>query len=71
MDQAAFNVEQTAATLGVGRTVTYRLIATGELRSITVGRRRLVPASAITDFLTRRLDEQTAAPVDVGRVPVA
>ena len=40
-----------AASLGLGRTTTYRLIKEGRLRSIKVGRRRLVPADEIARFL--------------------
>ncbi len=37
---------------GLGRTKIYELIASGDLRSVTVGRRRFIPASAITEFVS-------------------
>lgn len=38
-----------AKRLGVGRTAVYSEIQAGRLRSIRVGRRRLVPSSAIAE----------------------
>ena len=41
------------ASTGLGRTKTYELIGSGELETVTVGRRRLVPAEALEDFVAR------------------
>lgn len=38
---------------GIGRTKFYELLANGELRSVKVGRRRLVPANAIVEYVQR------------------
>ncbi len=54
------NVESTMARLNVGRSTVFELIASGELRSVKVGRRRLIPEQAIRDFVAR-LDEQAGA----------
>lgn len=43
------DVDEAAAALGVGRSSTYQEISAGRLRSVKVGRRRLVPASAIAE----------------------
>lgn len=48
---AAMSPDLAAAHLGLGRTTTYRLIKEGSLRSIKVGRRRLVPTDEIARFL--------------------
>ncbi len=44
-------VDQAAAELGIGRSRLYEEIGAGRLRSVKVGRRRLVPASAITGYI--------------------
>ncbi len=49
------SIEQAAELTGVGRTTIYAAIGAGRLRSIKVGRRRLVPASAIAELAA---DEQ-------------
>jgi excisionase family DNA binding protein len=45
---------------GLGRTKIYELIAAGELRTVKIGRRRLVPASAIAEYVAR-LESQGVA----------
>lgn len=50
---ALLNVEEAARRLGIGRTVCYRLISSGELESVTVGRLRKVPADAIPEYVAR------------------
>lgn len=44
-------VEEAAPLLGVGRASVYKLIKSGELRSVRVGRKMLIPLSAIDAFL--------------------
>jgi excisionase family DNA binding protein len=48
---ALLSVEEAARRLGVGRTVAYGLIRSGELRSHRIGRRRLVSAAAVAEFV--------------------
>jgi len=43
--------EEAAPILGVGRNGVYALIRSGQLRSIKVGRKILIPLSAIEEFL--------------------
>jgi excisionase family DNA binding protein len=43
-----------ARNLGVSRRTVEKLIANGELPSVTVGRRRLIPTSALRNFGKRR-----------------
>lgn len=52
--------EEAAEHLSVGRTTVYRLLAAGELLSITIGRSRRIPLSSIAAYVTRRI----AAAVD-------
>lgn len=44
-------VEETLPILGVSRPTLYKLINDGQLRSIKVGRKILIPLSAIDEFL--------------------
>src|SRR6266851_7690766 len=48
------SVPEAAGALGLGTTTVKKLIAAGELTSVTVGRRRLVPRSALEDFTKGR-----------------
>lgn len=45
------SIDQAAAALGVGRSRLYGEIQAARLRSVKVGRRRLVPASAVGEFI--------------------
>lgn len=44
-------VEEAAERLRLGRTLVYRLISSGELESVTVGRLRRVPAECLADYV--------------------
>ncbi len=58
MEKLLLDVSEASALLSLGRVVTYRLIMSGELESLKVGRRRLVPRIAIERFVERQLAEQ-------------
>ncbi len=53
-------VEAVMARLGLGRSTIFEKISSGELRSVKVGRRRLVPESAIIDYIAN-LERQAGA----------
>ncbi|WP_099024824.1 excisionase family DNA-binding protein [Mycolicibacterium palauense] len=44
---------EVAQRLGVGRTTVFALISSGELRSVKIGRRRLVSEASICDYIAR------------------
>lgn len=46
-----YRVDDAARMLSMGRTAIYELIRSGRLRSVKEGRMRLVPASAIADYI--------------------
>ena len=48
------DVEGAAAALSLGRSLIYGEIQAGRLRSIKVGRRRLIPAAAIAEYIAER-----------------
>jgi excisionase family DNA binding protein len=45
------SVCEAADALGIGRTAAYKELRAGRLRSVKVGRRRLVSSSAIGDYI--------------------
>lgn len=51
-----FSVEEAADVLGIGLTMAKQLIRTGELRSIKIGRRRLVAWADLEAFVERCRD---------------
>ena len=48
------SVDEAAAMLGLGRSRMYAELGAGRLRSIQVGRRRLIPTAAIAAFISER-----------------
>jgi len=65
-------VEDAARQLGVGRTIVFGLIRSGALRSIKIGSRRLVPMTAIDEFIKQQSndandrEETRPAVLDIG-----
>ena len=51
----ALTVEEAARRLGVGRTMMYALLASGEIPSVTIGRLRRIPAEALSDYVAARV----------------
>ncbi|WP_460811112.1 excisionase family DNA-binding protein [Microlunatus endophyticus] len=51
-------VEEAADRLGIGRSLMYRLVLSGEVESIHVGRLRRVPAECLEDAVERLRREQ-------------
>jgi excisionase family DNA binding protein len=47
--------------LSLGRSVIYELMRSGRLRSVTEGRSRLIPASAIAEYVALLESEARAA----------
>lgn len=51
VERQLYRVPDAVQVLGVGRSTVYELIRTGRLRSVKQGRTRLIPASAIADYV--------------------
>lgn len=51
------SAEEAAHLLGVHRSTAYQLMTSGGLKSVKIGRRRLIPRSALTDFVIRNTRE--------------
>jgi excisionase family DNA binding protein len=49
--------EEAARRLSIGRTTIYALMASGDLPSVTIGRCRRIPVSALKSFVVRLGDE--------------
>ena len=47
-------VEETADALGIGRTLAYELVTRGELPALRLGRRIVLPRSAIEELVNAR-----------------
>jgi excisionase family DNA binding protein len=47
-------VEEAAHALSLGRTYTYDLVMRREIASIKIGRKRLVPVTALQEFINRQ-----------------
>lgn len=50
-ERRLYRVNDAARLLSMSRSVIYEQIRTGRLRSVTQGRIRLIPASAIDDYI--------------------
>lgn len=54
MDQLLVSVEEAARALGVGRDLVYELMASGGLPRVKLGRRTLIPARALAEWVERQ-----------------
>lgn len=54
MEALLVSVEEAARALGVGRDLVYELMASGGLPKVKLGRRTLVPAQALADWVNRQ-----------------
>ncbi|OYO08879.1 DNA-binding protein [Enemella evansiae] len=55
-DRLLYSVNEAMELLNLGRSVIYELIRSGQLRTVKVGRRRLVPAKALDDYVNGLAD---------------
>lgn len=60
MAETLRTIPEVAAQLRASKTSVYKLIETGELRSIKLGRARRIPASAIDELIARKLADTAA-----------
>lgn len=57
LELAAYSVDQTCIALGVSKPTVYKLIEQGRLRTVSVGRRRLIPATELARLLEGDSDD--------------
>ena len=51
MEPVLVSVDQAAHIVGLGKSKLYELLLSGQLKSVKIGRRRLIPAQALKDFV--------------------
>ena len=54
----AVRPDEAARLLGISRRAMFRVLASGEIRSVKMGHTRLVPTAEIRAWIARELDEQ-------------
>ena len=54
-------IKQVIHELGISRTALYQLINDGKLRTVKIGRRRLVPAEAVDELVAGLADQRGPA----------
>jgi excisionase family DNA binding protein len=50
-EKRALRVNEFCAAYGLSRSTTYKLIAAGKLKTVTVGKRRLIPVEAAESLI--------------------
>ncbi|MBB4903541.1 excisionase family DNA binding protein [Streptomyces griseostramineus] len=60
-DGELLTVPEVMAYLKIGRSAVYDLLRSHQLRSITIGRARRIPAHALADFVHSRLEQEATA----------
>jgi excisionase family DNA binding protein len=60
-DKKLYRVADAMVVLSLSRSVIYEQIRSGRLRSVTQGRSRLIPASAIAEYIALLESEARAA----------
>lgn len=54
-----YSVEEAADLLGIGRTYMFHLVASGEIDSFKIGKRRKIPGDALDGYIRRLRAEQS------------
>jgi len=62
-----YSIEEAADLLGIGRTFMFHLVATGEINSFKIGKRRKIARDALDGYIERLRSEQSAARPDSDR----
>lgn len=57
-DKLLLSAEQAAEMLAIGRSKVFEMMASGELESFTIGRRRVLPVAGLREFVERQRQGQ-------------
>ncbi len=60
MDKLGYTVPEAADAISISRSELYLRLASGEIESIKIGRRRIIPVSALQEWVDRLRAEQAA-----------
>lgn len=63
MQKLLHSIDEGIEITGLKRTKFLELLYSGRLKSVTVGRRRLIPAQALRDWVDELVSEQTVTEV--------
>ncbi|GAA4664054.1 helix-turn-helix domain-containing protein [Amycolatopsis dongchuanensis] len=61
VEKVGYSIEDAMQATGLGRTTIFELLRTGQLESIKVGRRRIIPADAIRAYFAAERARQAAS----------
>ena len=62
MEKLLHSIDEGIEITGVGRTLFLELLYSGRLKSIKLGRRRLIPATALQEFVDGLIEGQQVQP---------
>lgn len=55
MEKTLVTVREAARVLGIGRSLAYRYVMNGKLKSIKLGRLRRIPTAVLNDFINEQI----------------
>jgi len=64
-NRLGWSAEEAAEQLGIGRSIMFELIKKGEVRSVKIGKRRIVPDEALREYMSGLIAAQCSIAVAV------
>jgi excisionase family DNA binding protein len=61
-DRLLLRIEEAANRLGIGRSLMYRLVLSGQVQSVPLGRLRRIPSEALREYVERLRVEASGKP---------
>ncbi len=61
-DKLLLRIEEAAKRLGIGRSLMYRLVLSGQVQSVPLGRLRRIPSEALREYVERLRVEASGKP---------
>ena len=60
-DKLLLDIASVSGLLSIGRSRTYQLVMSGQLASLKLGRRRLIPREAVEAFVAKQMEAAAEA----------